>query len=133
MSRSVLGFDRRLAIVFMVAAVTVASTGVAIAGVSSGGYSPSKQHCSGHADDSDAPSHVEPGCRSFIASVSDGNGNEAASIGTQQTADGTNASQVLTNTTPSPAFDAASGLDMYLGADDNLDSGEHDSSELIGA
>ena len=126
------GFQRRLAIVFMVAAVAVATTGVAVAGVSDGNYRPSRQHCTGHADDSDAPGRVEPDCHSFIVSANDGAGHEAASAGTQQTADGNNASQVLTNTTPSPLFDPTTGLGLYLGADDNLDSGEHDSSEFIG-
>ena len=42
---------RGIAIGLLVAAAVVMSAGVAIAGVSDGNYRPSRQGCSGHADD----------------------------------------------------------------------------------
>jgi hypothetical protein len=104
--------------------------GVAAAGVSDGNYDPARQHCSGHADDSDAPDRVEEGCQNATLNLRDGNGDEAVRIGTQQTADGEPVDptpQVTTGT-----IDPTTGAFVYFGADDNLDNGEHDSSSAIG-
>ena len=124
------GIQRRLAFVVLVAAIVVAGAGAAFAGVSDGNYRPSKQHCTGGAEDSDHPDHVEPGCQSLTGNASDGSGHEAFFAGTQQTADGQNAQQIVHGGDPG-SIDPATGAQVYFGADDNLDSGEHDSSSQI--
>jgi hypothetical protein len=112
-----------------VAILVMATGGVALA-VSDGNYASSRQHCSGKVDNSDHPKNVEPGCKNMIVSASDGNGNEFAWGGTQQTADGQSVDPTTVRDfrimTP---VDPASGVKLYMGADDNLDTGEHDSSE----
>ncbi len=122
---------RRVALVVLVAAVLVAGAGAAVAGVSDGNYRAAKQHCSGTADDSDQPQHVEQGCQNLTTNLSDGAGHEAFFAGTQQTADGQNVNQPVNGGDPS-TFDPTTGAHLYFGADDNLDSGEHDSSSQIG-
>jgi hypothetical protein len=114
----------------MVMATMLGIGGVAAAGVSDGNYEPARQHCSGHADDADAPDRVEEGCQNATLNLRDGNGDEAVRIGTQQTADGEMvdpAPQVTTGT-----VDPTTGAFVYFGADDNLSNGEHDSSSAIG-
>jgi hypothetical protein len=126
-------FERRIALAGLVAALTVATAGVAAAGVSDGSYRPERMHCTGHADDASTPDRAEPGCRNLIGSVSDGNGNGEVNAGTQQTADGVTVDPThpITDTDPS-GFDPTTGARVFFGADDNLDTGEHDSSALIG-
>jgi hypothetical protein len=123
--------QRKLSVLLLIAAVSVAGVGVAVAGVSDGNYRADRQGCSGHADDSDHPDRVQQGCQSLSFNVSDNSGHEPFRAGTQQTPDGTRAHQVQTNTDPN-GFDPSSGVRLYFGADDNLDGGEHDSSERIG-
>jgi hypothetical protein len=123
--------QRTLIVGALVLAVGVASVGVAAAGISTGGYRPDRQHCTGDADDSDHPSRVEPGCRSAALSLEDGHGTEGLGAGTQQTAEGENPNAVSVEASPL-AMDPMSGGSVYLGADDNLDTGEHDSSSVLG-
>ena len=120
---------RSLVVCGLVAALGVASVGVAYAGISSGGYDYTRHNCSGSAEDSDQPSYVEQGCRNATISVEDGHGTEGLGLGTQQTADGTNVNSFTTPVVQ--PIDPTSGLSLYFGADDNLDSGEHDSSSQI--
>lgn len=122
---------RGIAIGLLVAAVVVMSAGVALAGVSDGNYRPSRQGCTGHADDSDRPDRVEKGCQSFTVNVSDGRRHEPLRVGTQQTADGQSVGPPTGGGSPN-GFDPTTGARVYMGADDNLDNGEHDSSEQIG-
>jgi hypothetical protein len=121
---------RGIVIGLLVAAVAVMSAGVAIAGVSDGNYRPARQGCSGHADDSIHPDRVEQGCQSLTVNVSDGSGHEPFRVGTQQTADGESPSAPTTSGDPN-GFDPSTGVRVYMGADDNLDNGEHDSSSKI--
>jgi hypothetical protein len=123
--------QRRLAVLLLIGAVSVAGIGVAVAGVSDGNYRPERQGCTGHADDSDQPDQVEQGCQSLTVNVSDNSGHEPFRAGTQQTPDGESAHQFQTNTDPT-GFDPNTGIRFYMGADDNLDNGEHDSSEHLG-
>jgi hypothetical protein len=122
---------RGIVIGLLVAAAVVLSAGVAIAGVSDGNYRPSRQGCSGHADDSNHPDRVEKGCQSLTLNVSHGKGHEPFRVGTQQTADGQSPSAPTASGNPN-RFDPSTGVRVYLGADDNLDNGEHDSSSKIG-
>ena len=52
--------------------------------------------------------------------------------GTQQTADGQSRRPDAHRHSTAATFDPTTGRPRYFGADDNLDSGEHDSSEQIG-
>lgn len=126
--------------------------------VSDGAYDPARQGCSGYADNSDAPDYTEPDCRSAILSAEAGGhrfaeaGTKQTPDGTNAhegvvTTDAggqacsTSFDVGITNGEPpaapsAPACgdstqadpDPASGARAYFGADDNLDSGEHDSS-----
>jgi hypothetical protein len=107
------------------------SAGMALAGVSDGNYRASRQGCTGHADDTKHSDKVEQGCQSMTLNVSDGSGHEPFRVGTQQTKDGESAGAPTTSGDPS-GFDPSSGTRVYMGADDNLDNGEHDSSSKIG-
>src|SRR3954451_13889894 len=117
--------------------------------VSSGGYDTDKQGCSPTADDSASPSHTEKGCYAATLQLA-GASHRYVLVGVPQTPDGTSANAVevcldFTGTakcarvdengfTPLPdrtgtPIDPQSGeLHAYFGADDNLDSGEHDGS-----
>jgi hypothetical protein len=124
------GAERRLAIVGLAAALTVFGAGVAFAGVSDGNYRPERQGCTGDADDANTPDHVEPGCQNLTANVRDGNDDELVRVGFQQTADGENVDPTSPQVTTGE-IDPTTGVFTYFGADDNLDSGEHDGSEAV--
>jgi hypothetical protein len=126
--------------------------------VSDGAYDPARQGCTGAADDSQRPASTEPDCRSAVLTGEAGGhrvvavGTKQTPDGSNVhegvvTADagGTScrasADAGITNGNPpaAPAApvcggstqadpDPASGARAYFGADDNLDSGEHDSS-----
>lgn len=128
---------KRVLIGFVAGAFIVGTAGAAMA-VSDGNYDFHKQHCSDAAANSDSPQTTEPDCRTVDASLWTGaNGaydkdNELGSVGLQQTPDGTQPSETVSNGPGATAQDhAAEGLHAYFGADDNLDNGEHDSSEKV--
>lgn len=120
--------------------------------VSDGDYSAAKQGCSPNADDSDHPSYTEAGCYAATLQLS-GATHRYVLVGVPQTPDGTSANAVeicidLTGTAKCGRFDAngftvlpdrpgtpvdpeKGELHAYFGADDNLDSGEHDGSEAV--
>lgn len=130
----------------------VAAASVPAVAVSSGGYDPAKQGCSPSADDSYHPNYTEKGCYSATLQIT-GATHRYVLVGVPQTPNGTNANAVVlcldfTGTakcakvdkdgfTPLPdekgtPIDPQSGeLHAYFGADDNLDTGEHDGSEQI--
>lgn len=142
---------KRPILLLSIAAAVVASGGGALA-VSDGTYDPNRQHCSGYADSSSHPDRVEQGCHSSTVVLADAS-HEYVVVGTQQTADhqrvnsldvcidlgsGTKRCAVLDPTGVHPQPDQpgtpanpASGLSVYFGADDNLDNGEHDSSDQV--
>ena len=149
---------KRLALALLTVAVLSLAAGPALA-VSDGTYDPARQGCSGSADASDAPDRTESGCHSIQTTAEDGGGHRYVDIGTSQTPDGTNVHDgtvtvdpggesctasgdagVTNGAPPSTSApsctgstqagpDPSSGVGGYFGADDNLDSGEHDSSE----
>ena len=123
--------QRAIVIAIALMALGVATVGVAVAGISSGNYSFERQKCTGYADDHDQEDVAEPGCRSLTASLADGAGHEGIGIGTQQTAEGENVSELTPPVVAPDALDPTTGLSLYFGADDNLDSGEHDSSSVL--
>jgi hypothetical protein len=119
---------RSLLLGVLVAAGLGLAAGPALA-VSDPGYDPARQGCSGAADNADAPDRVEPGCHSTQVAVEDGTGHRYAEAGVDQTPDGTNGHHLTAGADPgTDGPDPSSGLRAYFGADDNLDSGEHDSS-----
>jgi hypothetical protein len=123
---------RRAGVVLIGVFVAAALSSATAWAVSDGQYSPARQHCSGAADDSETPDRVEPGCQSFTVNVNDGDGPELFFVGFQQTADGNNVDPSAPVTGADPTgFDPTRQLQLYIGADDNLDTGEHDSSPLI--
>ena len=131
-----LGIDRKLALVGFAAAIVVGGAGAAVAGVSDGNYTPADQNCTGHADDASAPDRAEPGCHTFTVYAGDQSGGEAARVGFQQTPDGEfvdpTQPQVTTADPAAGDVDPTTGLRVYVGADDNLNGGEHDGSDYIG-
>jgi len=144
---------RHLVIVFSAVAVLA---GHAAFAVSDGQYLPANQNCTGNADNSDAGNRTEAGCHNMIVFVADGTGHQYAGWGLDQTPDGTvvhsgevwldpgagsrytwnfdltagSVDQIPTVTVSTPG-DLTTGLHVYFGADDNLDSGEHDSSNQV--
>ena len=122
---------RRVLLASIAALALVLLTAGVSAAVSDGNYRSEKQHCSGGADNSDRPKHVEKDCKTFIATVADGHDREFGGVGLRQVADNQNPDPTPGATPASNGTDATSGLRFYLGADDNLDSGEHDSSEQV--
>lgn len=144
---------RPRAVLIPFAAAALAAATIPAAAVSSGGYDPAKQGCSPTADDSAHPDHTEEGCYAATLQIA-GASHRYVLVGVPQTPDGTSANAVeicldFTGTakcarvdqagfTPLPdrpgtAPDPESGeLHVYFGADDNLDSGEHDGSTHIG-
>jgi hypothetical protein len=143
---------KRLLAVMATLAV-LAGSGASFA-VSDGNYRTSRNHCTGSDNNSDNPKYVNPNCKSLIMTLTDKTGHEYIGAGTRQTPDGTNANTLDvwfdpgqgTKTTwtidkgglhgptmtPSPSKgNPATGLFLYFGADDNLDGGEHDSSNYV--
>ncbi len=144
---------RRLVIAFSAVAVFAAQAAFA---VSDGQYLPANQNCTGNADNSDSGNRTEAGCHNMIVFLADGTGHQYAGWGLDQTPDGTvvhtgevwldpgagsrytwnfdltagSVDQMPTVTASTPG-DLTTGLQVYLGADDNLDSGEHDSSNQV--
>jgi hypothetical protein len=141
------------ALVGLVCLVTFAGIGNSFA-VSDGHYSPSRNHCTGSDNNAEKPKYVNPDCKSLIYTLSDGTGHEYFGAGARQTPDGTFANTIdfwvdpgqgqmatwyvdqggLHGPTMAPSAgpgDPSTGLFIYFGADDNLDGGEHDSSEFI--
>src|SRR3989442_5001325 len=124
--------------------------------VSDGQYLPANQNCTGNDDNSNAGNRTEAGCHNMIVFVADGTGHQYAGWGLDQTPDGTvvHSGEVWLDpgagsrytwnfdltagpvdqppaVTASTPGDPTTGVDVYFGADDNLDSGEHDSSNQV--
>jgi len=124
---------------------------VAAHAVSDGDYSNARNGCTGDAFNSNEPNRTEPHCYMATVQLSDGTHNYVT-VGIPETADGTNADSleicidlgqgrqcalfdkngvtqepVQKGTQPNPA----TGLRAYFGMNDNIDSGEHDSSSQV--
>ena len=93
----------------MAAGVFVAGGGVALA-VSGGGYSPSKQGCSGAADANNRQG-AESGCHNFQVLVQDGSGHTYAQAGIKQEAQGDNAHAVDATVSPDGSAKPTGGDD----------------------
>ena len=143
------GISRAALIGAIVGGGILLAAGAAMA-VSGGGYSPSQQDCPVNADSNSAgqpkqPPNPVPGCHNFEVAVGSANGTGggpgAPGDGCGQNSSGVGGTLVFdiynpAGTTFTPALgtpDVAglanavqAGLYTYLGADDNLDAGEHD-------
>jgi hypothetical protein len=132
---------KRLLVGALAGAFVVGTAGAAMA-VSDGNYDFNKQHCDADSANSDSPERVDPGCRTLSADVYTGRDyerdNEVASGGILQAPDGEEGDPTAIPHEPDAngpqggaAKNADKGLHAYFGADDNLDFGEHDSSERV--
>ena len=92
--------------------------------VSSGEYAPSMQSCRPNADQFDVQG-AQPGCYNSTVVVADGSGDRLLQLGTLQSAQNQPVGQAGYSLSPA-GFDPATGAELYFGADDNLDLGEHD-------
>ncbi|MFN2595038.1 MAG: hypothetical protein ABR579_09150 [Actinomycetota bacterium] len=139
--------NRSLAILVVATLVGIAP---AASAVSDGNYNPAKQHCTKRADLHTEEKKAEKGCHNSTVVIYDSSGHEYVVAGTLQTPEGESVHamdvcvdpgqgtkycalvdmnggskyETVKGTPASPA----SGLHFYFGADDNLDTGEHDSS-----
>ena len=101
------------------AAGAIAAGGGAALAVSGGGYTPSKQGCSGAADANDRHGG-EKGCHNFQLLVQDGSGHTYAQAGIQQEAQGDNAHAVDATVSPDGSAKPTGGDDgsgATVGAD----------------
>lgn len=131
MSGRVSAVSRRVLLAAIATIALVLLTAGVAAAVSDGNYRSAKQHCSGHADNYERPKYTEKDCKALIFSASDGHDREFGGVGLRQMADGQNPDPTPGATPAASNTDPTSGLRLYMGADDNLDVGEHDSSEQI--
>lgn len=126
----------------MLAGALVLGTGGAAMAISDGNYGADKQHCPGNANNSDHPDSAPEGCRAANVAVYTGDeynrSNEVASAGVGQEPAGVDGDPRSIPHEPEgngpgtgAAAHAADGLHVYFGADDNLDFGEHDSSDQV--
>jgi hypothetical protein len=121
---------RRLLAMAAATTILLGAAGTALA-VSDGNYDYHEQGCTGNANNSDSASTTEPGCHTMAGNVYAG-GVRLFGAGVQQQPDGENPGpEDLSGTGPdqSASPDPNQGARLYFGADDNLDNGEHDSSE----
>lgn len=133
------------------AAAIITAIGAPAYAVSSGGYSSAKQGCTPNADNSDHPNRVEKYCYALTLQIADAK-HTYVLIGVPQTKNNSNPSYIdtcldFTGTMQclrtgkagasqftrkgTPIDPGSAQLHVYFGADDNLDSGEHDSSEQV--
>jgi hypothetical protein len=125
---------RGLTVAGLVAALLVMGTGIAIAGVSDGNYRPERQGCSPNANDTEREEWApEKKCQNFTVNVRDRDGNEGFRAGLPQLKNGEHPDpRRATVKGPRDGFDPTNGPRLYIGADDNLDNGEHDGSDQVG-
>src|SRR3954465_13409078 len=102
---------RGITIGLLMAAVLVAGTGAAVAGVSDGNYRTERQHCSGGAEDVENSDYAEDGCQNFTTNVSDGNANEIIRAGLPQLRDGEQPDPTTATVDTNPdGFDPSTGV-----------------------
>jgi hypothetical protein len=133
------------------ALLTALAPTVTARAVSDGDYNNARQGCTGDAFNSNEPNRTEPHCYMVTAQISDGTHNYLT-VGVPETADGHNPSSIelcldlgqgrdcalfskkgVTQepAQPGTAPNPSTGLRFYFGVNDNIDSGEHDSSSQV--
>ena len=126
------GGVRRAALFVLGSAATIGLGTATAFAVSDGNYDPERQHCSPGANDTVNGDTAEEGCKSAIVVVGDGSGHEYAGFGTDQTAEGETVGPPGAPWVSPTGGDPASRPSVYIGADDNLNNGEHDGSDQMG-
>lgn len=142
----------RRRVVLPVMAIALAAGSLPALAISDGVYDSGKQGCTRSADNSNRPKHTESHCYTATLQLS-GAKHRYVLVGVPQTPDGTSANAVeicldFTGTAMCARVDASGfsqlpdrrgtpldpekgELHAYFGADDNLDSGEHDGSSQV--
>jgi hypothetical protein len=122
---------RRLAVAGLGIALVLTSGGAAFA-MSDGVYDPADQRCDEEANDTANSATAQEGCQNATIFLKNGDW-EIARAGTLQTPDGTFVHQLVVDSDfDFSQVDPTRGVEVYFGADDNLDEGEHDGSSGIG-
>ncbi|MFN2543821.1 MAG: hypothetical protein ABR600_04505 [Actinomycetota bacterium] len=143
---------RRVGILFAVAAIAALVPVTNSQAVSDGDYDNTTQGCTGNAFNSDQPDRTEAHCYITAVRITDGT-HDYVTIGIPMTKDGEGPSSLevcidlgsgtrncallsqdgVTQEKPQKgtAPDPASGMHVYFGMNDNIDNGEHDSSEQV--
>jgi len=118
------------------AALTFIGAGAALA-TSDGVYSQERQGCHDQTLDNQNEDNEPEGvngekCHNATARLDDGSGHTYARGGTLATKEGEFVHEHDATINDTEGADPASGLHLYFGADDNLNGGEHDGSDLVG-
>lgn len=143
---------RRIAVAATTVAIASFAPAIQAHAVSDGNYDNDRQGCTGNAFNSDVPDRTEPHCYIATVRITDGS-HDYVTVGIPMTKDGEppNALELcidlgtgtrncgllsqegVTQEKPEKgtAPDPASGLHVYFGMNDNIDNGEHDSSEQV--
>jgi hypothetical protein len=123
---------RRRLVVAGLATALVLSTGGAAFAMSDGVYSPEDQRCDEEANDTANSDTAQEGCQNAALYLKNGDW-EIVRVGTLQTPEGTFVHELVTDSDFDVSqVDPTRGAQVYFGADDNLDNGEHDGSSGIG-
>ena len=123
--------SRRL-VVAGLAGVLVLSAGGAAFAMSDGVYTPEDQRCDPEANDTANGDTAQEGCQNATLYLENGDW-EIVRVGTLQTPEGTFVHEfVIDGDFDVSQIDPTRGAQVYFGADDNLDEGEHDGASGIG-
>lgn len=122
----------RKLIIAVLAGATLLGTGGIAQAMSDGFYTPADQRCSEEANDTANDPTREEGCQNAALYLKNGDW-EIVRVGTLQTVNGTFVHEIVANSDFDVSqVDPTRGAVVYFGADDNLDSGEHDGASGMG-
>jgi hypothetical protein len=100
--------------------------------MSDGTYTPEDQRCDEEANDSANADTAQEGCQNATVYLENGDW-EIVRLGTLQTPEGTFVHEIVADGDFDPSqIDPTRGAQVYFGADDNLNQGEHDGASGIG-
>ncbi|MEO7429658.1 MAG: hypothetical protein ABIY48_09795 [Acidimicrobiales bacterium] len=123
---------RKFAGATLVGMALLGTGGGAAWAMSDGVYTPADQRCSEGANDTANAHTSEEGCQNATVYLKNGDW-EIVRVGTLQTPEGTVVHEfVIDGDFDISQIDPARGAQVYFGADDNLDRGEHDGASGIG-
>ena len=122
---------RRLAVAGLATALVLSTGGAAFA-MSDGVYTPADQRCDEEANDTANGDIAQEGCQNATLYLENGDW-EIVRVGTLQTPEGTFVHELVTDSDFDVSqVDPTRGAQVYFGADDNLNQGEHDGASGIG-
>ncbi len=123
--------SRRIAGAVLAGSLVLGTGGVAWA-MSDGFYTPADQRCDPEANDTHNADTAQEGCQNATLYAANGDW-EIARAGTMQTPEGTAVHEwSVDGDSDASQADPSQGGRVYFGADDNLDTGEHDGARGIG-